>query len=161
MHPVPGGQSAHKVTRVLESSMGRGQHDVAEQGQFRVAQGRPVDCGDYRHLDVQEVAQQVLALPVSGVPLGRSAARHGVAGACRTGKPVAHAGHDNHLGFRIRAHGVEHLHQFSVGTGAPLESVAVAVQGHLEDAVFPFQPGIAEAVLVFLKSCHEWPPSLF
>ena len=66
------------------------------------------------------------------------------------GEPVSGAGHYYNLGIRVGTDGVEDLDKFRMGTGAPLQSVAVAVQGHLQDAVFPFQPGKLETILVFL-----------
>ena len=154
MHTVAGGQAAHKMAGVLEGGMRSGQHDVAQQRQLRVPQSRPVDGGDYRHFNVQQVAQQPLALPIGAVPLLRRAARHRRVAAGRPGETVAGPGHNHDFGFRVGTDGVKHLRQFRMRPGAPLQGIAVAVQRHLQDAVLPFQPGELKPVGVFVKMCH-------
>src|SRR4029077_17866591 len=48
---------------VLKNRRGYGQHDVREQDKFGVEPYRAIDGGDKRHLDVQNVHQDLLALP--------------------------------------------------------------------------------------------------
>jgi hypothetical protein len=78
VHPVSRHDVRHEMRGILElCGLGR-EHDVAQQRDLGVAPRRAVDRADHRDLDVQEVHQEMPALPVNAIdPLDRRARREG------------------------------------------------------------------------------------
>src|SRR5271165_996187 len=122
-----------------------------------MAPGGTVDCADHRHLDVQEVHQQVAAFPMDPVdPLDRRARREGRSpwGRARSGKLRSGPGYDYDTVLAVGADVVKGLRQFAVRQKTPTERLAFGVQGDLQDAVAALHPCGLIFPGVFLQRAH-------
>ena len=81
---------------ILKAGGIRRQHDIAQHGEFRVAQRRAVDRGDHRGLDREMVHQQMLARGEAMFPVGAGQLLTAAVGRGIGGKGIAGAGQDYH-----------------------------------------------------------------
>src|SRR5262249_15995252 len=65
VHAVARHYVGRKVRRILKLGGIGGQHDVAEKGDLGMAPGRTVDGADDRHLNVEQLHQEVATLPLN------------------------------------------------------------------------------------------------
>ena len=158
VHAVARHHPVREVSRILKLHVIGGEHDVAQERDLRVPPGRAVDGADHRHLDVEQAHQQMLALPVDAIPLGRRAPHAGAAGRAGAGVGIAGAGEDDDLVVRVAAHVAEGLGKLAVRQEPPLQRPAVRVKRHLEDAVAPLHADGLIFRRVVVKTRHRIRP---
>ena len=135
MHPVAGYGIDNEMPRVLYTAIISGQYDIGKQGNFRVSQGRTVDAGDDRRLDIQQVHHQLLAVPADTFPLLRVEYGEFEVFRRRAGKCIARSGHDYHAHVRITGNLAEQLRQFVMHRAAPEQRATISMKGDLQQAV--------------------------
>src|ERR1700738_3178478 len=126
-----------------------------------MAPGRAVDRADDRHLDVQQIHQQMPAFPMDAIdPLDR---RTGRERRCLWSGPwsrelLAGAGQDDDAVLTVGADVVKGLGQLAVRQKAPTQRLAVGMQGHLENAVAAHHSCRFVLVGVVLEGTHFYLP---
>ena len=156
LHAVAGDEPTGEVGSILEVRPRCAQHDVAEDGDLRVDVDRPIDGGDRRHLDVEQIGDEAMALADDLVPGVR---RDAAGGQCRGAlirhrdEPLAGAGDHHGPHVAVGGHGAEQLSQLAVRQGAPPQRVPTRVEPDRQHpAVVPFDVRCLEPVGVLLES---------
>ena len=124
VHAVTRHDIRREVRGVLELRRLGGQDDVAQQGNLGMTPRGAVDRADDRDLDVQQVHQEVPALPVDAVdPLDRRARRErgGPGRRPRSRELTARPRQDDHAVLTVGADVVESLGQLAVRQEPPAQ----------------------------------------
>ena len=151
-----------KMRSVLKRcGLGR-QHDIAQHGDLRMDEGRPVDCGYHRHGNIEQIHQQALALPIHGVPAARR-----TQAVAKTGKiniraiAVARSGQNNDFILRVGSDINAGMADFAVGRFIPDQRAIVDVKGDFENAVAPLHFHCFVLIGIIFKLAHLTPPAFF
>src|SRR5439155_18099914 len=149
------------MRRVLELGGIRGEDDVAQERDFGMAPSRAVDRANDRHLDVQQIHQQMPALPMDAFdPLDRRTGRKG-GGAGRRPRPrelLAGPGQDHDAVLTVAADVVEGLGQLAVRQKPPAKRLPFGMQRYLENAVAALHSRRLVLVSVVLEGTHFYLP---
>ena len=153
VHAVARNQAVREMRRILKGYVLCRQHNVAQQGEFGMAQGGPLmaliigTSMSSRFINRCFPSQYVWSHS-RGVRLaGRLAC-------LRTGKGVARAGHDHHLVVGVAANR-ETLQEIRRAAGCPTAAGRHWCGTSAEDAVSPFHADRLILLGILLKGCHN------
>ena len=125
-------------------------------------EGRPVDRGDHRHGDVEQIHQQTLAFPIHGVPAaGRTQA------VAKAGKvdirtiAVARSGQNNDFILRVGSDINAGVADFAVDRFIPDQRPVVDVKGDFENAVATLHFHCLVLIGIIFQLAHLSPPVCF
>src|SRR5262245_36402441 len=119
--------------------------------------GRAVDGADHRHFDIQQIQKEMLALPIGLVPIASRASQSPVWRGAWPGEGLTRTGHDDDFIVRVAANIAKCLWKFAVRQFSPLQSPAIGMKRHLEDALAPFHPDSLICPGIVIKACHGVP----
>src|SRR5437899_1726894 len=103
-----------------------------------MAPSRAVDGTDHWHLDIEQVQEELLALPIGPVPIAGGAPQAPVRGGARSGKGLTRTGHNHDSIVRVAANIPKRLPKFAMRQFPPLQGATVGMKGDLQDALAPF-----------------------
>src|SRR5437899_3885059 len=139
---------------VLEHRLGRRQDDVGQQCIFRVQEDRPIQGGDHRYFDVEDVLENLATLAQDLVVALRAKEIEALGADC-VHERVAATGQDHYAIGRVLADRVEQMDELLVGVAVEDQLAAVSVQGDFEHAIWlAAEAGVRERLAIGVEFGH-------